>query len=177
MTWLGRFRYRLNSPSATEKAAAEADLGRAIELAKKYPQNSSSATVLVTAAAYKVEHQDTKQAISLLERAIEIAPTDPRPYLMLTDLKTASRTKESTDEAIGVLRKGIDRIGKSESNQAVMLSLRYASLLAEKGNLPEAESTLAPIESMVPHLDGRGPGRTSRPTRSAGEGRDSRWRA
>ena len=108
-------------------------------MAGKQPQNPSSATVLITAAAYKTEQQDAKQATSLLERAMEIAPTDPRPYLMLTDLKTAVRTKESTDEAVGILRKGIDRIGKAEANQAVMLNLRYASLLADQGNLPEAE--------------------------------------
>ena len=106
----------------------------------KQPQNPSSATVLITAAAYKIEHQDAKQAMSLLERAMEIAPNDPRPYLMLAELKIAVRTKESTDEAIAILRKGIERIGKSEPNQTVMLNLRYASLLAEQGKLARSRN-------------------------------------
>src|SRR4051794_23994757 len=146
LAWLARFRYRLSGGKPADKAIAEADLARAIELASKQPQNPSSATVLIAAAAYKVEHQDAKQATSLLQQAVETAPKDPRPYLMLADLKTSVHTKESTDEAISILRKGIDRFGKSEANQAVLLSLRYASLLADQGKLPEAEAALAPIE-------------------------------
>lgn len=156
LAWLARFRYRLGSKKPEDKTSAEADLARAIELAGKQPQNPTSGTVLITAAAYKTERQESKQATSLLERAMEIAPTDSRPYLMLTDLKTAVRTKESIEEAVAILRKGIDRIGKREANQAVLLNLRYASLLADQGKLTEAESALAPIESMVPHLAGRG---------------------
>lgn len=156
LAWLARFRHRISGGKPANQAIAETDLTRAIELAGKQPQNPSSATVLITAAAYKIEHQDSKQATSLLQQAIAVAPSDPRPYLMLAELKTSVRTKESTDEAIGILRKGIDRIGKSEANQAVMLSLRYASLLADQGKLPEAESALAPIESMVPRLSGSG---------------------
>ncbi len=156
IAWLGRFRYRLNSAKPEIKEKAEGDLSRAVELAGKYPDNPSSATVLVTAAAYKMERGDTQQATTLLEQALKIAPTDPRPPLMLADIKAAAHTKEATQEAVAILRKAVEQAGKNDNQQGVMLRLRFAALLAEARNLEEAESTLAPIEKLIPQISGQG---------------------
>jgi exosortase len=150
MAWLARFRYRATAKSP-DPEKIKGDLIQAVELAKKQPLNPASATVLVTAAGYKQEHADPQEAAALLTQAIGIAPKDPRAYLMLADLKHATRTKDSADEAIGILRKGIDATGTNNP----LLSLPLGLLLAESGKIRDAELTISPIEAVLPQLTGR----------------------
>ncbi len=151
MAWWGRFRYRTSSAKAADAAKIESDLTRAIELAEKQPKNPSSGSVLAMAAVYKYGHGNAKQAVELLQRAIEIAPAVPDAYLMLAELKSGTRTKAGTEEAIAILQRGI----KNSGNSVPHLSLRLAGLLAEQGKLKDAEEILSPIESALPRIPGR----------------------
>jgi exosortase len=154
MAWLARFRYRATAKTP-DPEKIKGDLTQAVELAKKQPLNPASATVLVTAAAYKQEHADPKEAAALLKQAIGISPQDSRAYLMLADLQRTTHTKESADEAIGILRKGIAATGTNNPSLSLPLSLPLAFLLAESGKIQEAESTISPIEALLPQLVGR----------------------
>lgn len=156
VAWLGRFGSRINSGNEVDKNAAKADLDRAIELAFKQPENRQAPSVLVRGAAYYLQSDDLERATKLLNRAMEMAPSEPITYLLLADVKARSHTKESSNEAIEILRRGLDRVSKGRPNQTVMLSLRYASLLAEKGKLDEAEANIAPSESLLTRLTGSG---------------------
>jgi exosortase len=154
VAWLGRFGSRINSANAADQTAAKADLDRAVELATKQPDNHLAPSVLLRGAAYYLQTNDPEGATKLLNHAMEMAPSEPITYLLLADVKARSHTKESSDQAIEILRKGLDRVSKSKSNQTVMLSLRYASLLADKGELDEAEANIAPAESLLTRLTG-----------------------
>jgi exosortase len=154
MAWLARFRYHVTSPPPVDPAKAEQDLNRAIELAEKNPKSPAAPFVLSTAADYKLKRNDPKRAITLLERAIEAAPSEPQPYIVLSDLKATGRGKEGLNDAVEICRRGIEKVGDTQSLPAFFLKLRYASLLAEQGNLKEAEATLAPIETLLPMLTG-----------------------
>lgn len=150
--WLARFLYRANQPTTADLAKAEDDLKHAIDLASKQVGNHASAQVLIAAASYKGNRNDLKSADSLLRRAIEIAPDNAVAYLQLADVIDASRTNSATDDAIAILKKGLERTNVADLSQRWQLQLRLASLLIKKGSLSDAETLIAPIERDLPHV-------------------------
>ncbi len=149
LAWLARFNYRLRFGGAAAASAADQDLAHAVELADTDKQNTNP-IVYIVAAQRAAGIRDADRTIQLLKKAIDRAPADYRAYFMLADVKRASGRPEDRLEAIQILRDGIAKTGNRQA-----LALPLATLLAEQGNIKEAEQEVEPYEKMLPQLNGQ----------------------
>jgi exosortase len=152
IAWLARYDYGVRKADKSPVAIAETDkdLARALKLSEQQPQNPATSLVFLAAAAKAQGGGKNEEAAQLIQRAIDVAPSDSRPYLMLAQLKRNSGTPEARRDAIQVLRKGAEQTGKNAG-----LTLPLAQLLAEAGEVSEAETEIAPLERFLSRNDGQ----------------------
>lgn len=150
LPWLARHRYRLKyAKSEQDRLAAKSDLSQAIKLAEK-SAGAEAAPVLVVAALDTMRSGDTQRATKYLEKAIQLAPTEPRAYTLLAEIIRTSRGPKSRAGAIQLLERGL----KNANRYDIALAWPLASLLVEEGKLDEGESHVEKLEQFVPLLQG-----------------------
>jgi len=152
MAWLVRHLYRLKYGDQSKESItqAEQDLAHALELMGQTPQAAGGARVLLAAANRARARGNSERQAQFLEQAIQLSPTDFRPYLELADLKRRGNTKEARADAIEVLRSGIAKSGQRD----FLLTRLLAQLLIENGQLNEADTAIVPLERAAPYIVG-----------------------
>ena len=132
---LARYRYRLQN-RLTDPAS---DLKAALDI---QPDNLDA--ILLAALSATADVQTDKQqtkAESLLRRAIGVAPTDPRAYLILARLLEQS---DRRDEAATLLQKA-----QAATDNNFDVALACANTLISANKLEAAEKTLRELESQT----------------------------
>ena len=154
--WLAKYRYSRQYLSADWSAAQPADaaLERALELVD-IENDAFAVEVLMALAVRRQELDQTENAERHLQRAIQAQPTDHRPYVLLADIQRQKKDEDQgRAEAVVTLRDGLERTG----NREVSIILPLASLLAESGQIEDAERHLVRLERALPRMRGQDQG-------------------
>jgi len=152
MAWLARHRYslkyRLTEVQAVEERAQK-DLGQAL-LRADQAKPAGKTAIFLAAASHSVQAGNLADAEQYLTLAIAATPREPRSYVALAELKRSSGDSASHQEAIELLQKGLEVIGK----QDVALLLPLASLQVETRDWGAAKGSIAPLERIISRLSG-----------------------
>ena len=147
MAWLARYQFFQDfGPADNAKLARQAhsDLEQALFLVKKADPAEQTAVYLAVAADGRLESESEQ----LLKRAIAATPANPRPYVMLSELKRRSNAKQ---QAVQILEDAIEAI----ENEEIDLLLPLASLQMELEDYEAAENSLKRVENQISKYSGR----------------------
>ncbi len=153
MAWLARYQFSVESgteedPSLAEQA--EQDLLKAMELVE-LANPADQTTVYIAAASHAQRDGKSAEAEGLLKLAIKSTPTNPRPYVLLSELKRIGDAENSRQQAVTVLRDALEKVGDEE----IDLLLPLASLLTELRNWEGVSETLDLVDQQLPEFSGR----------------------
>ncbi len=153
MAWLARFQFSVesgldNDPELAEQA--ERDLLKAVELVGSADPVEQTA-IYIAAASHAQRDGKSAEAELMLNLAIRSTPTNPRPYVLLSELKRNGDSENSKQAAIGVLRDALEIIGEEE----IDLLLPLASLQSELSDWEDVSRTLELVDQELPSFTGR----------------------
>jgi exosortase len=147
--WLARYVYRKSLKAAGEPVSgdADADLDKAIEIGKQYPEKERD-DVLLYAGQRASDRKDAVAAKQFFEQATHVRPTDFRGWLRLGELAAADGTEASRAQAVEIWTKGLESVGRCEIDLVMPLS---AALIQLK-RFADAEEKLRPIDVALQRL-------------------------
>jgi exosortase len=145
--YLLRYRYRRQYAGAmqvasTVRAAMDADLDRAVELAKG---SKADVEVLVAAAERMRERGEVEASRAAYEEASRIEPRDARPYLALASIASDRGDAESRGRAAETLQRGLAALGDQDRT----LLLPLIELLIQLDRSQEADARIAQARQAI----------------------------
>lgn len=154
LAWLARHRLLVDFAEyyddAQSREQATADLREALRLVGKATGGEKTKIYLAAARQSRSEGQFA-EAERMLNQAIVSTPDNPTPYVELAEVKRTSDSSTAREEAIEVLRRGLDTVGA----QNVSLLLPLASLQTDIGAWSEAETTIEAVQTQLNGLSSR----------------------
>lgn len=127
---------------------ADADLNLALELASEQDAELNDPAVFLAAGLRAQDNGDAQTAVKYLERAVAIAPDNPRGHLLLSQ---AHHDEGDLRTTVKVLEDGLAHLGGAN----LPLQAQVASVRIELGEYKLAEAVLNSMQSQAALLFGR----------------------